>query len=71
MQLNNMQTKKLLEHTGTFQINHLALKMLTTRLRMTYKANPESLTKDTAEINALINKFPQVMKPDYDWIVSL
>jgi len=71
MQLNNIQTKKLLEHTGAFKINHLALRMLITRLKMIYKSNPDSISKNTAEINALISKFPQVMTPDYEWITSL
>ena len=71
LSVSDVQTKKLLEYSGNFKINHLALRMLITRLRMAYKSAPDSLSKNTAEINALITKFPQVMKPDYDWIASL
>ena len=72
MELNDVQTKKLLEHAGTFQIKHLALRMLITRLKMAYRSNPSApLSKSTAEINALLSKFPQMIKPDYDWIINL
>jgi hypothetical protein len=71
VELNDVQTKKLLEHAGTFMIQHLALRMLITRLKMVYRANPNSLAKNTADINNLIQKFSKDIKPDYDWIISL
>jgi hypothetical protein len=69
--LNEVQTKKLLEHAGVFKINHLALRMLITRLKMVYRSNPGSLAKNTTEINNLFGKFPKELQLDYDWIITL
>ena len=71
MKLLDSHTKKLLEFTGMIKIKHLGLKMLVTRLRMTYSPQPAAITKNTAELNELIGKFPAALKPDYDWIISL
>ena len=73
MKLSDNQTKKLLEHTGQPQLKQLALNMALTRLKKIYKedSTPANLTKCTAELNAIFEKFAAIMKADYDWIISL
>jgi ATP-dependent protease HslVU (ClpYQ) peptidase subunit len=73
VKLNDAQTKKLLEYTGSIQFKQLALNMMLTRLKGMYKANQTSVTlaKCTAEFNALFDKFARIMQSDYDQIVKL
>jgi uncharacterized iron-regulated protein len=73
MKLSDVQTRKLLEYSGQPQLKQLALNMALTRLKKIYKESPTSanLDKCTSELNAIFEKFSAIMKPDYDWIVSL
>jgi hypothetical protein len=73
MKLTDAQMKKLLVYQGQPQLKQLALKMALTRLKGIYKNDPTpgSLSKCTLELNAIFEKFASIMKPDYDWIISL
>jgi hypothetical protein len=73
MKLDDSQTKKLLEFTGQPQLNQLSLKMALTRLKGLYKLNPtpDTISKCTSDLNALLEKFSMIMKSDYEWIIKL
>jgi uncharacterized iron-regulated protein len=73
VKLNDSQTKKLLEYAGQPQLKQLALNMALTRLKGLYKSSPtpDTISKCTAELNALFEKFAMIMGNDYAWIVSL
>jgi hypothetical protein len=73
MQLNDAQTKKLLEYKGQAQIRQLSLNLALTRLKGIYRADPSpaALARCAAELNAVLNKFSVIMKPDYEWIIQL
>jgi hypothetical protein len=73
MKLNDSQTKKLLEYTGQVQIKQLALNMALTRLKARYKldSTPAAISKCTADLNAIFDKFAPIMENDYNWIVKL
>ncbi|MDR3280563.1 MAG: hypothetical protein LBT23_08620 [Synergistaceae bacterium] len=73
MRLDDEQTKKLLEYAGPVRIRQLSLNMALTRLKTIYRANPSSATisKCTAEINAIFDKFAIIMQSDFDWITKL
>ncbi|MDR0433707.1 MAG: hypothetical protein LBH21_01425 [Gracilibacteraceae bacterium] len=73
MKLTDAQTKKLLDYKGQPQLKQLSLNMALTRLKGIYKSNPapETLSKCTADLNALLEKFAVIMQADFEWIVSL
>jgi hypothetical protein len=73
MELNDKQTKKLLDFTGQPELQQLALKLALTRLKGMYKADPAPATvsKCTVELNAILGKFAQIMKADYEWMIKL
>jgi hypothetical protein len=62
-----------LEYTGQPQLRQLSLNMALTRLKGLYKANPTpgTVSKCTADLNAIFAKFAMVMKDDYEWIIKL
>jgi hypothetical protein len=73
MKLTNEQVKKLLEYDGSIQLHQLALNLALTRFKAAYKRNPgvETVAKCAADLNSLFAKYENIMKADYDWIVSL
>jgi hypothetical protein len=73
MKLTDAQTKKLLEYKGQIRLHQLALNLALTRFHTAYKKNPsqETIAKCTADLNALFAKYENIMKADYEWIVSL
>ena len=73
MQLTDDQTKKLLEYSGAIKLQQLALSMALTRLKGIYKADasPATLTKCCEDLNAILAKFPNIMKSDYTQIINL
>lgn len=73
MELNDAQTKKLLEYSGQIRIKQLKLNMALTRLKGIYKNNPTPATvsKCTAELNAIFSSLAIIMKSDYEWIIKL
>jgi hypothetical protein len=73
VELDDSQTKKLLEYTGQVQLKQLALNMALTRLKTRYKADstPDTISKCTKDLNAILDKFAPIMENDYNWIVKL
>jgi hypothetical protein len=73
MRLSEEQTKKLLEYPGRMAIKQLALSMTVTKFKRLYQAGAghELVSRCTAELNLMFERFPVNMKPDYEWIAAL
>jgi len=73
MNLNDTQTRKLMEYKGKLDIKQLVLSLAITKNRLSYMKDnsPSSLSSITQNLNSIIAKYETTTQADYKMIINL